>query len=282
MSLIGLTQAVERAEAYISRSLWEGGFVPCYAEAGRPDTNPFATSFLLNAARFSRGEALKLLAERAAETLWEMRDSLGLWRYYPFLPPDIDDLGAVGYELLRMGYPVRVPWEALAKVRSPSGLYHTWLFKKNKGPPDACANANLLRLEWSLGRRDSLLLEALEARVDSPVCPYYSNPRLSLAYFLSRAYRDGVPLSPEAREKLARAALEEPKRCALDWALALNALLNLGYQGPELAEYARELISLQNPDGSWPSCPFWLNELGEPFYSPHLTTILALEALLRL
>ncbi len=274
--------AIEAGERFLIENLWDGGLVPCYLEGARPDTNPFAISFLLNAVRFSENDSLKALAKLAAETLWEMRDSFGLWRYYPFLPPDIDDLGAVGYELARLGYPVSLPLDELRRVRSPSGLYHTWLFSENKRPPDMCANANLLRLEWALGRKDTLLLKALEERAEEPCCPYYVNEALCFAYFLSRAGRDGVPLSAKARGKLTHRALEAQKPDALSLALALNALINLDYKGPELAKLARRLLALQRPDGSWPACPFWLNDKGQAYSSEVLITLLALEALYRL
>ena len=302
---------------------------PDPARLGDDDPSVFPTALAAWSLSFHPPAAK--VRDRALGFLLEQSDRHGLWRHwtrehpqFASLPPDLDDTSCACAALARAGRAVPDVRDILLGNRNRTGLFQTWFiprarwtgtahmkavlpqllhlptlhlfFKQTSAAPsdaDAVANANAL---FHLGRIPET--EAVEAHLigilrdgrESQCDKWYENP-FAIWYFLSRALGTSEAESAEIIDRRIAAA---PPRSAMEAALAISSLVNLGRVAPEsLAEFLR---SEQLPSGAWarsllyhggrartddgtyaaphPDTPYWGSEA--------LSTALCIEALARL
>lgn len=203
------------------------------------------------------------------------------------------------------------PW-----LPAESGAYLTWLAYDGAATTARCndvdpvVNANVLYVLGRYGRLDTpgvadaaaLINTCMQAgahRTDAGQLSLYYPDNLSLHYCVTRAYAEGAvaALAPAAdllvADLLASAKWNAAGHCywdrgdsSLNTALAVLALLNAGWIGPEVAGAIEHLIATQDPaSGGWEAGAFFRGRFDRGqeavWFSPALTTAMALEALCR-
>jgi hypothetical protein len=250
-------------------------------------------------------------------------DPGGLWRYWArtnpkriMIPPDLDDTACLSHALRKAGRSVPHNTWLFRETRTRDGRFLTWLYKADTlrkwwlsrrthgqafahteaiwqwtGKDDVCAavNANVIlflgetpdtrqAIEWLV----RIIVEGKEAEE----VVFYDDP-MSLYYFVSRAYFEGVTAFRPIRELLVqrirfRQLADGSFGNELLTGLALCSLLNLGEDIFGLDGAVNDLLGRQSEEGSWPRIAMY----GGPpqpntFGSAELTTTVCLEGLLR-
>lgn len=154
---------------------------------------------------------------------------------------------------------------------------------------DAVVNANVLYYLGETAETTPVvnwMVRIIENGAEAHCDKYYCNP-LSVHYFFSRCFAAGIR-GLEAVQHIAinrLLAQAQPDggfgASALETALALCALINWRYAGPELDAARSYLLRHQHGNGSWPR---WCLYYGGPakrstFGSEELTTAICLQAL---
>lgn len=173
----------------------------------------------------------------------------------------------------------------MACEQKQGGPYYTWLVEKNKKNKvwldfDLAVNANI---SYFLNLQD-VELPGLKKFLDKEIknknisSQYYATP-YPVIYFLSRS-----GLSDRTKKILIKHALQKVNKdlSPLDNALILSALLNLGYQGPQLQFLVNNILRQVEKFG-FPTCAFGVEKIvkKKKFYSgsKSLTAAFVIEAL---
>ena len=229
----------------------------------------------------------------------------GVWRYWPFLPPDQDDtaicsLAVPSHYWVRMGKNIPV----ILAHRDREGRFMTWMAPEDPSRGihndiDSVVNANVIAHLGANGetRGAQRWLESLiEEGRESNSSPWYVFS-MDLYVALVRANRLAAPAFARLRATLADRIL----RCRDDdgeyddvWrtAQAASALLSLGFgSGDErIRPSVERLIDAQGPHGGWPECLAWRgpsvpradgSDRRVGFASEALTTACCIETLAR-
>jgi hypothetical protein len=201
-------------------------------------------------------------------------------------PDDLDDTFCALVALQRhnlvdgtsLGMAVKLLVATEAQVGGP---YRTWLVGQ-RAPAlwqdvDLAVNCNiacfLRTVADPLPNLTALMDHAINTRTF--VSPYYPS-ELPVLYYMARAY------TGSQKHELSTYIHSRRPATALDMALQLSALIELGWDG-DVQPIAERLTALQRRDGSWPAAAFCLDaKRGDTKYyhgSAALTTALVLEAL---
>ena len=224
----------------------------------------------------------------------------GVWRYWPRLPPDLDDTAVcslAGQPHLWLLLARNV--ELLLSCRDRLGRFRTWMtgpenLESALNPADSVVNANVVAY---LGDRPGTCaaqrwLETLVADGTEPdlALRYYPAP-IDLYVALARARC----LAPPAFARLRPTLVDRILSCrqpeggfgdVLRTAQALTALhrLRAGDRVEVVRPAVDRILEAQRSHGGWPECLAWLGQPGTTlgFGSEALTTACCVEALLRL
>jgi hypothetical protein len=274
---------------------------PGLKSAGRPDSSPFTTTFVLHALDFLPHPCIEAMRQRAVTFLREERQEPGLWRYWSSrqgtsIDPDLDDTCCASFALRSQSLATGLPdsnHDCILNNRHPSGLFKTWLRGgEADNDVDGAVNANvLLYLGERTETRAALEIVAKAINEDrEALASWYYPDALALYYMVSRAYYHGVTgfgICRDAILRKVRARQSNGDEAALPVALALCTLANFGAAAGTDTERAVEmLVACQAADGAWARCAFYAGP--EPpmphsvwFGSEELTTAFTLEALAR-
>lgn len=171
----------------------------------------------------------------------------------------------------------------LATESTVGGPYRTWLVAKENRQwqdVDLAVNANIAYFLQLTGSSLPNLTDYLTEHIleDNFSSPYYPSA-FPVYYYVARV----CPVA--ARDQLAQTISKSRPSNALEIALIINALHELQPRHPQITALAKQLVALQQPDGSWPAQAFCLDPTrdGKKHYhgSPSLTTAFAIEALQR-
>ena len=302
-------RAIGRALEYLERTVDAGGAWPsrvyanpdCTGPAGDEQVPFVAALGALSLRRCSDPRAERLRV-RTRGFLLKRMEPPGVWRYWPALPPDLDDTAvcslAVGphvYTALGRTLP------AVLRQREAEGRFRTWM----RGDPDAgtpwddvdsVVNANVVA--W-LGdcpetRPAQRWLETVVREGREKGSSWYYPDRMDLYAAMARAAAVAEPVFGALRPLLAARILERrqtdgsfgaPHRTA-QGVSGLDRLRAALGSTLDLASSVARLVETQNPDGSWPSDVVWQ---GPPppappsawFVSEALATACGVEALAR-
>ena len=269
------------------------------AGPGSSESPPFVAGLGLLALRECDDPVAARLRLRTRTFLHACMDYPGVWRYWPRLPPDADDIAicslAAGPHLwLLLARNV----ELLLACRDCAGRFRTWMAGPEKvsaglNPVDSVVNANVVAY---LGDRPEtraaqcwLATLVVDGSARDLALRYYPEP-IDLYVALARARSLAPPVFARLRPALAARILScrQPEGGFGDvmrTAQALTALHRL--RAADRAEVVRpalgRLLAAQRSDGGWPECLAWLGQPGTAlgFGSEALTTACCVEALVR-
>ena len=283
------------------------------------DSTPFTTGNIVYSLQFVQDERVPGMAQKAVAFLLGEMEGPGLWRYWSThnarhdkIIPDLDDTSVVGLALLVHGVSFPHDPNFLLRYRTPEKVFVTWLLpagntrlpantegdQLRKGlhedyypdnTPDGVVNAHLLAYFARQGRRlpevCQFLIGLVEARADPATHSIYYPSRYAFTNAVSKAYGEGASCLTEVVDPLIAWVVEGQQADgswggAVETALALNTLFNLGYEGDALNAGVTALLAQQRGDGSW-SREKYYGSTKNPvaFGSQTLTTGFALEAL---
>ena len=221
----------------------------------------------------------------------------GVWRYWPRLPPDLDDtaicsLAAGPHLWLLLARNVAL----LASFRDRAGRFRTWMAGPERvshalNPVDSVVNANVVaylgdRPETRAAQRwlETLVVDGGEQDLSLRYYP----AAIDLYVALARARSLAPPVFAGLRATLAARVLScrQPDGGFGDTmrtAQALTALhrLHADTQVEVVRTAIGRLLAAQRADGGWPECLAWLGQPGTNlgFGSEAFTTACCVEAL---
>lgn len=306
MSHARVGEAVGRGLVFLSSTqLPDGGFVTQRSQTRRPFRAKqtldctFTPALMLNAlADIGDAKPLRqslatwLLAQKNEQwsfNYWSRSAAVRATRPYP---DDLDDTFCALSGLYRhdprlfdgasLAHIVRL---LLAAESAVGGPYRTWLVPPKVAAVwrdvDVAVNAQIAYFMQLAAKPLPNVTRFLEQSITTGrlASPYYVSFWM-LAYYLARVCdgQAGQQLVHMLRARQRAGRWATP----LQAALAMSSLCRLGdSKGLEAA--AQQLLDTQQPDGSWPAEPVWIDEIRghTTFYagSPALTTAFALEAL---
>ncbi len=251
------------------------------------DSSPFVTTFVLYSTRNIPTNKVTIMREKAVNFLLSEQESGGVWRFITSrsprnITPDLDDISTVSYALKSNGVSFENNIELIKNNKDSKGRFFTWLNKKPRNNNvDCVVNANvLLYLGDSYPKVCDYLNSAIKKRKN---CSAFYPDKLTFYYMVSRAAANNVTCLNRNKEVIINRILSRRNKNgsfgnSLQTALAVNTLINYGYQGEEISDAIGHLITNQNVNGSWPRETFFLG--ARSYYgSKELTTALCVEAL---
>lgn len=299
------TLAVSRGLDFLGDVVGPDGAWPCprygdTALTGQPDPEypPFAAgvaALALNACDDPRARALHA---RTAAYLTGTARYPGVWRYWPTIPPDMDDtaicsLVAIAHPWVLLGRNVAL----ILANRDGEGRFLTWMLPKKfaheiGNEVDAVVNANMVAYlgdcpETQAAQRwvGTVVMQGREAESTPNYCD-----EMDLYFAIARAASLAGPsfsllrpfIADRIRERLAEGS---GRGGVMHVAQALSALdmLGLRERAAESGPALDRLLDSQLPNGAWPKCLAWQNP-NPPyggFGSEALTTAFCIEALAR-
>jgi hypothetical protein len=297
--------ALARGSTFLRKNQAEdGGFDTFYSPSVQPfrAQAPYRTTFLPALILQALGgvNGTNAVRNRLAQWLIAQRSPQWSFNYWPAgakersemtYPDDLDDtfcaLGGlwrhdsklVGPDV--MGKAVRI---LLAAETNVGGPYRTWIVPPTANAVwldvDLAVNTNIayfLRLvAQPLPALDTLMERAVAAKKFTS--PYYPSA-WPLMYYIGRAYR-GAKSAALTRQVQLLKTEDGHWDTPLHTALALS-ILHEQNDDSDVSAAISYLLRTQQPDGSWPAEPFWLEVKQTYSGSPALTTALVLEALAR-
>lgn len=230
-----------------------------------------------------------LLTQKSSAWSWNYWARMSVQsRVLPY-PDDLDDtflaLTALWREERRLFSPAvsaAIAHLLFTTEKQPGGPYRSWLVDEMADKAwrdiDVAVNANV---GGFLALQDIELpgiTAFIEERIENGrfVSPYYPSV-LPLAYFLSSWYR-GASMDT-LRQHILMKQIEGRWETPHDTALAVTALLRLGYPAAKLREARGYIEKEQLSDGSWHAAPMCIGPGGRRSGAPSLTTAFCLEAL---
>lgn len=267
------------------------------AGAGAEESPPFVAGHGLLALGGCDGPVAERLRRRTRAFLHAGMEYPGVWRYWPRLPPDLDDtaicsLAAKPHLWLLLGRNV----ELLLSCRDRLGRFRTWMtghrhLESALNPADSVVNANVVAYlgDRPQTRAAQRWLETLVADATEPdLALHYYPAAIDLYLAMARARSLAAPAFGRLRPTLTARILSfrQPDGGFVDilrTAQALTALhrLRAGARVEVVRPALDRLLEAQRSDGGWPACLAWLGQPGTSlgFGSEALTTACCVEAL---
>ena len=283
-----LRPAIERGLAFLDTVIEADGAWPClrykdgpwpdlrYADSGftgpgNIEKNPGMAGFGVLALENCDHPLAQAIQSRTRNYLFRIMEYPGVWRYWPHIPPDVDDTAmcslAVNVRTLRLFFS---NIERILSNRDAEGRFLTWMWEPDWSglpqglslPPETCpvVNANVISY---LGDRPETrdaqqwLETLIEERREAGQSRHYVEP-INFYHALARASGLAAPAFARLRPTLISRIVECRDDCglfgnAMYSALALSALDMLGALQPEdMYSTLEQLLAAQRPDGGWP------------------------------
>lgn len=302
--------AIENGLRYLESVQTEYGefpttFTPNIAEDKRAlysayDSNLFTTAMIADALLPIKSPRVDRMQSKVVTYIKsQLSNEKGLWSYftthnpkplYPATVYDMDDTVFASMVLKQNNASFPDNIGAIKANKDQEGLYKTWL--RPNSDIDCGVNANVLSY---LQDNDPKVCDYLNEQVtQGKTCAWYYT-RMDAYYLISRAYASGVSCLKPSVSSLTSYTLSAINRegsvenSPYKTAVALNILLAVNYQGPEIQRLKEYLLKTQSPHtGAWPAEDFWLwpvaDENGNPKIigrsgSSAITTAFVLKAL---
>lgn len=302
--------AIERGFDFLEAAVGADGAWPSalylnleLAGTPQPERVPFVAALGHLSLDECPGPRSERLRARTRAHLRSAMEYPGVWRYWPSLPPDLDDTAICS---LVVGQHV---WLALGRTlpvvfrrRDRKGRFRTWLAKGDGSSSwediDSVVNANAV--VWLGDRAQTAeaqrwLRALIDGRREAGSSWYYPDP-MDLYAALSRLGPEPVGVDGVFRglaDVLANRIMSRRSPAgrfgdAQRTAQAVSALdrLGAGLSAGDAARAAEHLLETQCADGSWPSGLVWQgppppNPPSAGFASPALVTAYCMESLAR-
>jgi hypothetical protein len=293
--------SIRNGVVYLSSKQLENGGFTTYACKDKEMTNcisdysTFIDSIIADSLQYTVIENKKQheIVENDLNYLLQNQEPNGTWNYWPaksfkknLIPSDVDDTANASLVLSTNKIQFIDKNDVLNKNKNEEGLFYTYIMDNHEGDKDIDCVVNINALHY-LQNNDAKICSYINQslRAGTNCSPYYYPDQLVVYYFLSKAYMGGVTCLGEEKSGIISSILEKQNKDGsfgndLQNALAINALINIGYNGPEIKLGIDSLIKKQAHDGSWGNENFYI---GMPYYpyngSQELTTAVSVEAL---
>lgn len=279
-----LDSAIENGLKYLESVQLEYGEFPTIFSPNVPepqhslnsnfDSNLFTTAMLADALHSIKNPRVKRMQKKVVKFLQEqLNNSDGLWSYftthnpnplYPNTIYDLDDTAFASIVLQQNQVKFANNIAAIKANRNKEGLYLTFLLPpKQLNDIDCGVNANVISY---LQENDPAVCRYLNEQVATGknCAEYYT--LLDAYYLISRAYATGISCLKPSTAHITNYVLNQFNQqngsvndSPFKTAIALNTLLFLNYQGPEIQQAKSYLLKTQSAHtGSWPADDFWL------------------------
>jgi hypothetical protein len=246
------------------------------------DSNLFTTAMIADALHSIKSPRVDRMENKVVTYLKsQLNNDKGLWSYFtthnpkPLYPNTIYDMDDTVFASMVLkhnsaSYPDN---RTIIKAnKDQEGLYKTWL--RPDSDIDCGVNANVLSY---LQENDSKVCDYLNEQViQGKTCAWYYT-RMDSYYLISRAYASGVSCLKPSVSYLTSYTLSTINRegsvenSPYKTAVALNILLAVNYQGPEIQRAKEYLLKTQSPHtGAWPAEDFWLWPVGDENGNPKI------------
>ena len=265
--------AIERGLAFLDTVVGADGGWPCLrsknADCTGPsdvELNPCMAAFgvlALESCDHSRARAIQV---RTRTFLVRRMEYPGVWRYWPRIPPDVDDTAlcslAVGPRILLLFCP---NIKRILSNRDAEGRFLTWMMESDSPnfTPDICPVVNANAISY-LGDRPEThgAQHYLETQIEAPgevrLASRHYPDVMNFYHALARASQLAAPAFARMRSTLVERIVERRDDSGmfgdvLYSALALSALDMLGaLPAEDMEETLTQLLAAQRPDGGWP------------------------------
>ena len=304
-----IKEAIKSGTNFLAKSQREDGSFPNFVSVSKGFNNTkenqsvFPTCLILSSlSGLGNSEDLEKVKNKAAKFILNQKSEFWSWNYWkrnsreskstPY-PDDLDDTCCAMAALIECN-PKAVPVKAVAKSvnllvyceSKEGGPYYTWIT-----PPDAdkswkdidlAVNSNAAFFLSLQGVTLKSLVALTEKAIDSEeyTSQYYYSP-YPVIYFVSRWYK-GKKKDEVVAYLLKKRTVNGSWGDPLKTTLAVNALINLGYEKEKLAESVGYILENQ-VGGKWKAFPLIieLQKNKQTYYSgsAELTTAFCLEAL---
>lgn len=304
-----IEKAIKSGVDYLAKNQREDGSFPSFVSDSKSfdrvkeNQSIFTTCLILSSLNsLPESKELERIKSRAAKFLLNQKSDFWSWNYWkrnssdgkntPY-PDDLDDTCCAVSALIGHN-PKFVSTKAIAKVvnllayceAQEGGPYWTWLTPLEAGKGwkdiDLAVNSNIAYFlslqEVALPSLNAMVEKAIASRKYNS--PYYHSP-YAVIYFISRWYKG------KQRDKIISYLLKKRHKNhswgnPLDTALAVSALINLGYRKEDVEETLSSILR-NRMNGRWKAYPLVVEEIkGKQKYysgSAELTTVFCLEAL---
>lgn len=230
-----------------------------------------------------------LLQNKSHYDMW--RHYIGAHQLSTLVPNDLDNSAIASFLLKELGFPAPNNYSFFNSNRSTNGLFYTWvtfriqwvsnikywlslwrefrhpigqyyfwkLMPCEKDDIDAGVNSNVL---FYLGEGDNteavvdLMVQVIQEGREETCDKWYSRAIL-IYYFFSKNIQKGIPKLEPLKEIIKNRISAEFKsdgqifKSALDTALAVSTLIDIGYPQDIPKKSIQYLLDAQNPEGSW-------------------------------
>lgn len=304
-----IDKAIKSGIGYLAKNQREDGSFPGFVtdsksfDRAKENQSVFPACLILSSLdSLPESKEMEKMKSRAAKFLLSQKSDFWSWNYWkkdskeskgmPY-PDDLDDTCCAMAALIKNS-PKAIPVKAIANVvnllafceSKEGGPYYTWIT-----PPDAdkgwkdidlAVNSNIaffLSLqEVTLPSLVALTEKAITSK--KYISPYYHSPYVVI-YFISRWYKGRKKnkiISYLLKKKLKNHSWGNP----LETALAVSALINLGYRKESVEESIASILN-NRVNGKWGAYPFVVEKIKrkQKYYSgsAELTTAFCLEAI---
>jgi hypothetical protein len=308
LSYANLTSAIETGLDYLARvqrpsgefETWTSPHLD-FSDATAYLKSIYTTTFVMHTLTLlSSTPQIEQMQNRAADFLMAEQEDNGAWNYEGRgnhrLPCDQDDTSCAIAALAQLGIQPELSFYALLwqNESAPGGPYYTWIGINdlNDDPRarqiDGLVNANILfcagLLNLSLPGTIYYLEQVIQAEAYDSESLYTPTSHF-LMYALSRAYADGnvskLDKAMSIMQDYVLTKLPPPhaETSAFKLACLAVSLLNMKVPSILIRPYLVPLLSMQQPDGSWPVDITYHGFSPNYDGSPALSTALAIEAL---
>lgn len=283
-----------------------GGFFMCMDDNRQDCKNkqqpPIITAQILIALEgiLSKEEEISSLKQKAIQFLLNSQEKDGLWRFYDYLPPDLDDTSVSSLALKLSDQDFIFNADIVASSRNNEGIFETWVIKQDaesqdnkfKQDIDCVVNANILAYFYKINfGKDEIIKPVCDYLrshiVNRQSCSPYYPSRLMFFYSISRALNDNTSCILENKEVIIQEIINNFNEGVggfgdeMETAFAINTLLKFGYDGKEIDRAIQYLLQKQNQDGSFNSGIIFTNSGQTTYFSSAFSTAVVAEALAR-
>ncbi len=264
-----VTDSVERAISFLrKKQLASGEFFTLAAadmelKVAQQVHSVYIPTYIAHSLSFANAwPGVGAIIRRMIHFLVEQQEDGGIWRFFgkaaEFPPPDFDDTCCALAVLVRNGRAIPDLFPLLAKYRSASGQFYTWIDdemnQEGLHQTDAGVNANILFYAGLCRRSFPEIVGHLNAMVGAEEyhrLSIYTLSEYPAIYLMTRAYRDAsvagleVSMPRVARHLLKQRGGDGGWGDELSTALATVSLLNAGHSVSEVALLIDYLLERQ-------------------------------------
>lgn len=249
-------------------------------------SSPFHTAIILLSLRGYQDPITSKLRNGALNYLLAQQwDEGGVWSFDNGINPDLDDIANISHVLRVYDRAFLDNTQLILDNRDNEGRFNTWVDRgfDQRDPIDCVVNVNVLSYLGQNEFTEDACLYVVNNLKNPENSSIYYHSELSLIYFSSRAYREGVRCIGSAKSEMIRTILSMKQDDgsfgdSFHTAMALCSLIYLDQRKDLWLPAVNFLLNNQAENGSWEITPWYRGGPYEYWGSADLTTAIVLEA----